>query len=445
MTVGTRAVEPARRRGTGGHEILGFALAGAVILGVLWLMSGNDARALRRGPTGFDGLVHWLKSEGVEARNFTGGGLLRRGEVGLRILPLFDTNLTSARRLPTTEEEVIAQTSERDISLPIVRAKLRDLPTLVVLPKWRAGMRLLGVAHQSLLIPPANVNRVARQLGLKGTRIRRDPGGLGTRPADGGRLELMHGQVLAASGCTPVIGTAKALILGKCRILGPSDDTGAQEHFWVLADPDLMNNHGLILSGNADIATALVRRFDLGKPVLIDLTDTDQTVPAEWFREQHERSWEDLARLFRWPFAMIWIAFCAVALLIFWRAVIRDGPLAAAGGEHPRAAKEVSIEAKARLLRLADHDAALLTEHVAARLAHLAARLLGPHRKAGGSPLANLERLVGRRDPALAAELRAVAVVPTGLDGPSLLRHLDRFETCYAKVTHEFGRTTDAG
>ena len=132
---------------------------------------------------------------------------------------------------------------------------------------------------------------------------------------------------------------------------------------------------------------------------------------------------------------------------MLWRAVTRYGPLARAYDEEPRASKEISIAAKARLLRLANHDVALLASHIRARLAHLAAELLGPHRPVDRDPLMILTQLIERRSPELADELRAASALPkTATISPAeVLRRLDRFENCYDRVTHEFGRASTTG
>ena len=219
----------------------------------------------------------------------------------------------------------------------------------------------------------------------------------------------------------------------------------ARTHFWLLADPDLLNNHGLALSENARAASELARKVSADRPIMLDLTRLDHTVADDWQREQHKRTWEDFARMFEWPFTMIWVAFICLGALVLWRAVVRFGPVARAIEDQPRASKEISIDAKARLLRLAGQDGPLLAEHVKARVTHLAAEILGPHRQSDRSPMELLYRLIQRRDPSLADELAEAANIPEGLGPDDIIHRLDRFETCYDKVIHDFGRTPGTG
>ena len=442
MTETTRQNAPRR----GGLDWPVFVVGGAILLALLWFFAGDSSRALQRGATGFSGLVSWLKDEGFDARSFKGGGSLVRGDVGLRILPLFDTDLEKPRKRPETREDVLAETSLEDIRLKIVRHKIEDHPTLIVLPKWRGGMPILGVAHERLLIPAGEINRILRQIGLEGVATRRDPGGFSDMGARGGRIGLMHAQTLKGTGCTPVLGTEDAFILGRCAVpAGYEESDSASTYFWLLADPDLANNHGLALAENAPVFSAVLKSAEITGPILLDLTKIDHTVGDDWLEDRHERTWEDFARMFEWPFTMIWVAFICVGALVLWRAVTRFGPVARTGEEQPLASKEISIDAKARLLRLAGQDAPLLAEHVQARIAQLAAEILGPHRRTDQTPLEMLYRLIRRRDPRLADELAEAAHIPEGIAPDDIIHRLDRFETCYDKVIHGFGRTPGAG
>jgi hypothetical protein len=426
-----------------GNDMLVIAAAAAVILGLLWFFNSDSKRQLERSATGFNGLISWLRSNDVEARTFRGGGTLIEGEIGLRILPLFDVDLTAERETPTTRSEVIAQTSERDLGLTVFELKVEAQPTLVVLPKWRHGMRMLKVAHKDLLIPDGDLNRVLRQIGIADARVRRDPGGFARTGHDifntRRDVGLVHTQTVKAKLCEPILGTKDAMLLGRCEL---GEDVG----FWLLTDPDLINNHGLSLAENAQTALNVIEIVNTTKPVIVDLTTHFATVDGDFTQDQHERTWEDFARMFEWPFSVIWIGFLFIGGLVLWRAITRYGPLARIYEEEPRASKTTSIAAKARLLRMSNHDAALLRTHFRSRLNALAADLLGPHRPADQDALEVVSRLVARKSPELARELATAVDLSspeTGAQG-SLIAHLDRFETCYDRINHEFGRASVA-
>lgn len=426
--------------------------AAVLLLGALLVLGGREP-PVDRTATGMKGVIAWLRANEVSSLTFSGGANSASSRTGLRILPLYDTDLRAERKVPEDRAGTIAQTSEIDIQLATVVRKIRNAPTLVVLPKWRTGMRALGVAHEDLLIPAREMNRVLRHLGVKGARIERDGQGfvLGTMPAPGGehRLGLMHAQSVSGSTCSPVIGTAEIPILLFCpskdaATLG-GDDAGAQSDpgYWLLTDPDLIANHGLVWGENGQAFLTWVQGLSLKKPVVLDLSTTEPYYRRGPRRQQPDRTWQNFARLFAWPFIMVWIAFGALGLLVLWRAIVRYGPVARSRDEEPMAAKITSIDAKARLLRLADHDAALLKAHITARLSHVAAEILGPNRPQTDQPLASLRPIVQRANAALAQELDRVSE-PPGADS-DILRHLDAFETCIDRIRDEFGRPASAG
>lgn len=425
-----------------GSDLGIFAAVAIVIVGLIYLVAGGSEREFNRSAMGFQGLVTWLKDQDVEARTFTGGGGMVRDALGLRILPLYDTDLTVDADSPETPEERLFQTTQRDLDRRVVQQKIQRQPTLVVLPKWRSGLYLTNRAHRTLLIPRDEIVRIIRQVDINVSRnVDRDQGGWRERQVGDDRIGLFHAQTLSIGSCEPIIGTRRAMILGRCPISSFDQRDEDQSHFWLLVDPDLASNHGIQWSENADILARVIREIAGEKPVVLDLSTRVFTVNRDWQAEQRERTWDDFARMFAWPFTMIWIAFGLLGALVLWRAVTRYGPLDRIYEDQPHAAKEVSIDAKARLLRLADHDTALLGDHIRSRLQSLVSDLMGPHRPPDQDPLATLTKLVNRKNPALAQELASAAEIPEARLGQAeILRRLDRFESCYDKVSHEFGR-----
>ena len=269
---------------TSGGGGAGPVIMAVLVIGLLVLLIflSSSERPRERSATGFNGLVAWMKHNGVETRSFTGGAPLVRGEIGLRIVPLYDTDLRNEREVPDTREGAIAETSEADMPLNVLRRKINSLPTMVVLPKWRTGMRKLGVAHKDLLIPQQELNRLLDQLGLAGAQIRRDPEGYTETRVGLGQTEhlvgLMHAQSLRNSWCMPLMGPDDAPILVHCATQNATSETSSpiiggnttrrpnrgpdDIGFWILADPDVLNNHGLPLAQNGAVALRIAELFD---------------------------------------------------------------------------------------------------------------------------------------------------------------------------------------
>lgn len=430
-------------RGRASDLVLLAVLAAGVVGFALWALGGAD-RSLRRSPIGFDGLVAWLQAGGIEARGFQGGALLERDRVGLRILPLYDGDLVAPRREPEDQDALIREADQVDIPRAVVLAKIRLLPTLVALPKWRTGIALTGVAHPVLLRDAGDDPLSRGQLPGIGGRVERLPAAFAEFAPQGAasgvsglRARLYLPQVLAGADCVPLLGDRRTMLLGRCG--------GGAETFWVLSDPDLLNGHGLRLGDNAAIARALLGGLAAGRPVIVDYSTLPWSLedrPAAAGRE--ERSWADLARFLEPPFAWLWAGFAALAALLLWRASVRFGPPLRPFDDAPRAARAAAIAAKARLLRLTGRDDALLRAHVAGRLQALAAELLGPYRPEAGSALQQVGRAVGRRDPALARRLAEAAAgaegLPAGATTAEAVRRLDRFEIAIRQVMDGSGR-----
>lgn len=427
---------------TGGSSgvliIVGVIIAIVVVIALL----NRPEPPLETRATGMQGLVSWLKKNDVDTQLFPGGRPLVRDKVSLRVLPIYDTDMRRRRVDPETREDVIAQTSERDLARYVFSGKIKDLTTLVVLPKWRTGMRALGMAHQDLLIPTDELARLLGQMGLSDAKIQTDKQGFVTETIDldGKRFDiaLFHKQTISAPDCRPVVGTADAMLLGDCE--GPNGT-----RMWLLTDPDILNNHGLGNAQNGQAALAIVtmvRREGPPAQTVVDISNQRWVVDRDPFDAHYERRWDDFARMFVWPFTMIWIGFFAVGALVLWRAVVRYGPLARLYSDEPQAAKTVSISAKARLLRLANHDEALLKSHIKARIQALAADLLGPHRRAV-DPLAAILPMISRSNPQLARDFADAATIDGAIN--DVMTRLDRFEDCHDRIRDEFGRAASAG
>ncbi|MEO1331447.1 MAG: hypothetical protein AAFW46_17490 [Pseudomonadota bacterium] len=418
---------------------LAIVLGGVVLAALLaaWLGWSSGVR-LDRSAAGFEGLVQWLRANETEARMFRGGAALTREQVGLRVLPLHDVDLMRDAATPETKRDALLAETERDVDAFTVELKTALLPTLVVLPKWRAGIRSLAVAHPDLLASEDAVARVAGQLlGEARPALVRRAGwseiawSAARRPAAPdlrGDLRAYHLQTLRGSGCAPLLEVDDALLLGRC---GEGDRA-----FWLLTDPDLLNNHGLSNGENARLALEALETLAEDGPILVDATDR---VWASRGRSAppRERTWADLARFLEPPFTILLTAFGLLSALAVWRAWVRDRAPIPPEADGVAGARRAAIDAKARLLRLSGHDAELTRAYVADRLQALAAEALGPHRAHGAAGVAQLRRALGRRSSALALELDEFARpdLPARDAPPSqLLAHLDRFDRFAERV-----------
>jgi len=400
-------------------------IGGFLVLLVGLFLIGQTTRSItiNRSATGFDGLALWLTENEIKARNFYGRAVLERDDVALRILPLFDVDLNRPQGNTNDDVAAMAET-DRDIRRNIVRRKLNQLPTLLVMPKWRAGVRSTAALHPELLIADDSADTLIPQIdGDMGNLVRDKERAVlfGSTPSKH-EYKLHYPQTLKDSSCEPLIGTKSALLLGRCY-LGGAD-------FWVLADPDLSTlakSDGDII---VDVTTSIWSRRNRG-------------------RSQGQRSWSELARFFEYPFSIIWLSLSVLGGLVFWRAWWRFGAADARAEEENglRASRLVSVDTKARLLRLTGRDDVLIRTYIDGRLDALTGEILGVHRAHDGAGHNRLIAAVARRSPDLAQQLSDINET-TFADATSpntLLSVTGRLDDLIERILDEFGRTRRIG
>jgi hypothetical protein len=366
--------------------------------------------------------------------------VLEPDTVSLRVLPLYDVDLRRHGDQTNDPEAVMTET-DRDIPTYVVERKIETIPTLIVLPKWRSGVRQAAAVHPELLISESSARTIASQIeGNIGTLVReKDVAEVTGETPSGSGYTLHYRQTLSGSSCTPMIGTKDAMLLGRCR------NDNATHTFWILSDPDLLNNHGLSQGGNAEAALNWLPDLASGDgDIVLDLT-TSSWVRRFGGADAAQRSWSDLARFFAYPFSVIWWSLGILGALTFWRAWRRYGAADARSEEEkgPQASRLVSIDTKARLLRLTGRDDALVRTHIDSRLEVLADDLLGPQRSRGSEGVDRLIAAIARRSPDLAAEYEPFREggMNAGNSPDMLMRVVAQFDDLIERTHHEFGRT----
>lgn len=433
--------ESGNTRQGGGSERLVIVLVVIAALGILFYLSSSRQQALRTSPSGMDGLAAWLNAEGIETRPFTGGWTIDADTVGINVVPVYDTVPGFKRVRPQTKEELLLQKDENDLGANSLNRRAALAPTLIVLPKWRSGLRLTGIAHPFLLLEPKDGQRVlAGVTGTKTGRVMQIPQPF-TRfdyqRSDGENLEaeLYIAQVFEGKGCDPIIGRAGEMVLAECPLKG-ADPTG---RVFILSDPDLLNNHGLRLGDNALIAKDFLSRHVGDHYVLIDYSPSN-FLRREVVRETRKRTWSDMLRFFAYPFSILWLGGGLAMLLVLWRAGWRFGPIPKSV-TNVHTSKEHAMQAQAKLLRLTNQDGALLREYVPARLAAVANGLFGAaHAHLGGDEAAIMRHLK-RHKPELATRFRdmleAIRALPDALNAREAIGYVDEFELILEQITHD--------
>lgn len=419
-------------------EVVIIGVVVFLALAALAYVLSQRQQELRSSPVGLDGLPLWLTSEGGSAQSFSGGWMLNPESIGLLVLPIYDTIPDRDSPRPLTKEELLFQQDEADLGWGELREKIASVPTLIVLPKWRSGMRLTGIAHPGLLVEGTRLNRILGHLtGDDTIRLNRSLQPFTDLPytdAKGTRLiaKLYVAQLFDGTACDPIIGSGPQTLLASCPIFG-TDRT-----VLVLSDPDLLNNHGLRLGQNALIARDFLLEAAGKASVVIDysrdnwLAEPDEPITRE-------RTWSDLLRFLQPPFLAIWLGAGLTLLLALWRSFRRAGPVVAA----PSAGlgKLQAIRARARLMRLTGQDGAMLGDYAAARIAATAAQLVGPGQARQIGEEQAFLRHIGRRRPDLAQRLDAVMTrihaLPPRLPANAAIHQVDDLEQILELIAND--------
>lgn len=243
---------------------------------------------------------------------------------------------------------------------------------LLVLPKWVGApdRRHAGWISEAFPVPPHIAEETLRSvLGERGTVRRGEwPGTwrvneLGPEPCGAGAVQLVQSELLR-----PVVGDESGMLVGEFE-----DEHGL---VWVLSDPDVMSNHGIVQGDNARFMLALLDRLrmwengDAAAPLVFD----------ETVHGYHRASGSPYDLLFRFPFSVVTILTGCAALLFVAAGSKRFGV--------PRVAappldfgKSGLIRNSAHLLDYTGHHAVVLgryvrmTVHAAARALHMPSSL----------------------------------------------------------------------
>ena len=443
-------------------------LAAALALLVFLTLGFNRPPSLPDSALGFRGLEGWLRSNEVQTRNFMGGGPLAPDGIGLRILPLYDSDLDAYNIPQLFETDRYLATDLAFMPRDTVTEKVRTLPTLVILPKWRDGVRLTGLTHPDFLIhrpdqepartedqiegspveivdatdtpvpdEPAGTDEADEAADQKPRFVFREPDPVapeapGPTRIDlpshwAGTAELRHvqwGEPLAS--CDTLIGDETRVLLVEC----PHPDG----RYWVLTDPDLLNNHGLANGDNAAFALAFLTDIAAGEDILFDYSNI---AALSMDPDEHERTWRDLLRFAEPPFAWIWLAAFILLATVLWRGGLRGVPLRSPFRDGHDGTREAALAAHARLMRSARADGALLRTLARSRAVALCDLLLG-HDRQQADRSDRMLRALRQKNPKTAEALKSALAraqsLPDAIGLDEAVSVLDQLETAYEKA-----------
>jgi len=252
----------------------------------------------------------------------------------------------------------------------------------------------------------------------------------------GQRLEaqIYAAQMLEAPGCDPVIGESGLMLVADCPL------KGGESRVLVVSDPDLLNNHGLRLGDNARIARDLLTARAGDGTIVIDYSRDNWLRDEEDSGVRRERTWSDLLKFFDPPFLYLWLGAGVALALALWRSAMRYGPVRP-DAMGPGAGKSLAVAARARLMRLADQDGALLGEYARARIGAVAGQIFGPaharHYSREEAFVGYVERRHPRHAPALSKVLESIHALPARTPAAQAISHVDELERVLEAIGHD--------
>lgn len=185
---------------------------------------------------------------------------------------------------------------------------------LVVLPKWEGAPDPARPdwLQAAWLAPHARVERVLEDLGIPGEVVRPADTPHWTKTLDGFPApDLPHPQFLRSDRVIPIWKAEEGILAAMWRPPSPFLGTVI-----VLADPDLLSNHGLGRGGNAGHAVDLIRRLGgIENGVLVDETLHGYSAPRSIWRG-----------FFRFPLSLVLIQVLITGGVLVWLAMGRFGP-----------------------------------------------------------------------------------------------------------------------
>ena len=284
----------------------------------------------------------------------------------------------SADKLGKDGVLVLAEPRPTAISEPALRALLDARAVLLVLPKWtgRASEKNPGWLATAEEKPPSQAQWVLNLVAGGGEVVREAPMPAWTTNLLAGRQPQLEKpvQLIRSGALRPIVGAPAGILVGELN---------QKRTIWVLADPDVIANHGIAHADNAALALAIINRLrGRNGPVVFDET-------IHGFVAQPANP---LALLFQFPFVVATFQVIAALALLLWATMARFGapqsaPPALSAG------RQGLLQNVAQLITFAGHGQVMVRRYVQETVRETAQQLHAPRGLTGQGLAAWLTRV----------------------------------------------------
>jgi hypothetical protein len=292
-------------------------------------------------------------------------------------VPVVKSRNNSADKLGKDGVLLIAEPRPTAVSEPALRALLDARAVLLVLPKWtgRASETTpgwLGTAAEK----PLGEAQWVLDLVASGSKVVRE------REAPAWTTDLLRRkphletpvQLMRSDAMRPIVAGAAGILVGELN---------RNRAIWVLADPDVIANHGIGQVDNAALALAIIDRLRGRNGIVV----FDETIHG--YQAQPANP---LALLMQFPFVVATVQVVAALALLMWATMARFG--APQSAPPPLSAgRQGLLQNVAQLITFAGHQQVMVRRYVQETVRETAHQLHAPRGLSGGPLAAWLTRV----------------------------------------------------
>jgi hypothetical protein len=281
-------------------------------------------------------------------------------------VPVIKSQYNSVEKLRPGGVLVIAEPPASSDILALIEART----VLLILPKWRGlpskrHRGWIGSAELKLRAEPQRVLDFAvlrSEVVLEPVVPEWTANRLGPKPSVDPPI-----QVIRSDRLRPIVAAGPDILLGEI--------SDGNRRLWVLADPDVVSNHGLVREGNDLFAVALVNALRQGAAAVV----FDETVHGFASRPP-----SPFRLLFEFPFVFVTVHGALAVLLLLWATIARFG--APETAPPPLSAgRQQLIQNAAALLAYAGHHQVMIQRYVQATIRDVAQKVHAPRGLSDGA------------------------------------------------------------
>lgn len=317
-------------------------------------------------------------------------------------IPVVKSRYDSLGKLTAGSVLVIAEPSPSGSAETTIRTLLKADTILLVLPKWTGppSQQKSGWLGEAELLPRLDPEWVLHLVAPHADLLRVDQAAwtsnaFNIKPTLEAPIQLMHGDRLQ-----PLIAGADGMLLGEIsggtgKISISSDPAkpgtysiaGRSRRIFVLSDPDIIANHGLVQANNAALDVAIVKGL---------LSDSGGAVFDETLHGFVSEPASPILFLFRFPFVLATIEGVIAIALLFWATLGRFGAPQAA----PPAmsvGRQALLDNIAKLVEFTGHQEVMIRRYVLETVREVARQLHAPRGLSTAALVAWLQRVGAAR------------------------------------------------